>query len=37
MLSPSIGSYAVYEPDEEGWESWEDQFEQINAALRAAG
>jgi L-fucose isomerase-like protein len=37
MVTPRIGSYAVYEPDEEGWESWEDQFQQVNAALRDAG
>jgi L-fucose isomerase-like protein len=37
MVTPRIGSYAVYEPDEEGWENWEDQFEHVNAALREAG
>lgn len=37
MVTPRIGSYAVYEPDEEGWENWEIQFGQINAALRDAG
>lgn len=37
MYRPRVGSYAVYEPPEEGWENWEEQFEQINATLQAAG
>jgi L-fucose isomerase-like protein len=37
LHTPRIGSYAVYEPDEEGWENWEDQFRTINVALRDAG
>ncbi len=37
MYRPRVGSYAVYEPPEEGWENWAEQFEQVNAALQAAG
>jgi L-fucose isomerase-like protein len=34
---PLVGSYAVYEPPEEGWENWEEQFAQINARLAHSG
>jgi L-fucose isomerase-like protein len=37
MYQPKVGSYAVYEPPEEGWENWEEQFKQINAGLTSAG
>jgi len=37
MYKPRVGSYAVYEPPEEGWEDWEAQFAQINEALSAVG
>jgi L-fucose isomerase-like protein len=37
MYQPRVGSYAVYEPPEEGWENWEAQFAQINAGLAGAG
>jgi L-fucose isomerase-like protein len=37
MIKPRIGSYAVYEPPEEGWESWESQFSQINLELAGQG
>lgn len=37
MYKPKVGSYAVYEPPEEGWENWEGQFAQINAGLVSAG
>lgn len=37
MYQPKVGSYAVYEPPEEGWENWEGQFTQINAGLADAG
>ena len=26
MYQPKVGSYAVYEPPEEGWENWEQQI-----------
>jgi len=37
MHQPRVGSYAVYEPPEEGWEHWEEQFAQINTGLASAG
>jgi L-fucose isomerase-like protein len=37
MYQPKVGSYVVYEPPEEGWENWEEQFKQINAGLADAG
>ena len=37
MYRPKIGCYAVYEPPEEGWENWEEQFQQIRADLDATG
>lgn len=37
MISPRVGSYAVYEPPEEGWHDWEEQLRQINAGLASAG
>ena len=37
MLRPRIGSYAVYEPPEEGWHDWENQVGQLNARLEALG
>jgi L-fucose isomerase-like protein len=37
VIKPRIGSYAVYEPAEEGWEDWDQQFRQINDDLRKAG
>lgn len=37
MHKPKVGSYAVYEPPEEGWENWQAQFAQINAGLANAG
>ncbi len=37
MYHPKVGSYAVYEPPEEGWENWEQQFAQINAGLASVG
>jgi L-fucose isomerase-like protein len=37
MIKPRIGSYAVYEPPEEGWENWESQFSQINQELAGQG
>jgi hypothetical protein len=37
MYQPKVGSYAVYEPPEEGWENWEAQSAQINSALAKAG
>lgn len=37
MYQPKVGSYAVYEPPEEGWENWEAQLAQINAGLAKAG
>ena len=37
MYRPRIGSYAVYEPPEEGWADWQAQVAAINAALAEAG
>jgi hypothetical protein len=37
MLKPKVGSYAVYEPTEEGWQDLNQQFLQVNADLRGAG
>ncbi len=37
MIKPRIGCYAVYEPPEEGWENWEQQFSQINQELAGQG
>ncbi len=37
MLKPRIGSYAVYEPDEEGWEHLDEQFAAVNQDLKTAG
>lgn len=37
MIQPRIGSYAIYEPDEEGWENWEGEFLQINQVLSDSG
>jgi hypothetical protein len=37
MLKPKVGSYAVYEPTEEGWQDLNQQFQQVNADLRRAG
>jgi L-fucose isomerase-like protein len=37
MLRPRVGSYAVYEPPEEGWGDWEAQIARINAGLAQAG
>jgi len=37
MYQPKVGSYAVYEPPEEGWEHWAEQFEQLNQLLKKAG
>jgi L-fucose isomerase-like protein len=37
MLRPRIGCYAVYEPPEEGWENWEEQFTQVSQALNQMG
>jgi L-fucose isomerase-like protein len=37
MNQPKVGSYAVYEPPEEGWENWDEQLIQINMLLTGAG
>jgi len=37
MIKPRVGSYAVYEPEEESWEDWDEQFRQVNDDLRKAG
>ncbi|NPV84478.1 MAG: hypothetical protein HPY45_00535 [Anaerolineae bacterium] len=37
MIRPKIGTYAVYEPTEEGWESWSQQLQQINSDLADQG
>ena len=37
MYQPTVGSYAVYEPPEEGWENWEGQAKEVNAMLVGAG
>ncbi len=36
-MKPRVGSYAVYEPSEEGWEDIEAQFKEINENLKSAG
>jgi len=36
MIRPKVGSYVVYEPEEEGWEEWDVQFRQINDDLRTS-
>jgi hypothetical protein len=33
MLKPKAGSYAIYEPAEEGWQVLEAQFKRVNEAL----
>ena len=37
MYRPRIGCYVVYEPPEEGWQNWQDQFERMNHLLSAQG
>ena len=37
MHRPRIGSYAVYEPNEEGWHDWQSQLGQINTKLGERG
>jgi L-fucose isomerase-like protein len=37
IIRPRIGCYAVYEPPEEGWENWKEQFESINQELSDLG
>jgi len=37
MIQPKVGCYAVYEPPEEGWEHWQEQFQQINQDLQSQG
>ncbi len=37
MKKPRIGCYAVYEPPEEGWEDWENQFAGLNHLLENLG
>jgi len=37
MRKPRIGTYAVYEPDEEGWQELDQQFEAVNQDLTSAG
>ncbi len=37
MYRPRVGSYAVYEPNEEAWQDWEKQLAGINAGLEARG
>ncbi len=37
MYQPRIGSYAVYEPNEEGWHDWEKQIAEMNASLTSRG
>ncbi len=37
MYQPRIGSYAVYEPNEEGWHDWEKQIAEMNAGLTSRG
>ena len=36
-IAARVGSYAVYEPPEEGWENWEAQLLQINTDLASSG
>lgn len=37
MYQPKVGCYAVYEPPEEGWEDWENQFARVNQRLLDLG
>lgn len=37
MYQPKIGSYAVYEPPEEGWQDWEQQSATLNRLLGDQG
>ncbi len=37
MYQPRIGSYAVYESNEEGWHDWEKQIAEMNASLASRG
>lgn len=37
MYQPRIGSYAVYEPPEEGWHDWQEQIALINLELEKLG
>ena len=37
LVKPRVGSYAVYEPAEEGWQGWETRLSASNAGLRSAG
>lgn len=37
MIKPRIGSYAVYEPAEEGWENWQEQLDKTNQILEKLG
>lgn len=37
MIKPRLGSYAVYEPSEEGWEILNEQLRQVNEDLRRQG
>lgn len=37
MMKPRVGSYAVYEPSEEGWQDHVEQLRRINEDLRAEG
>jgi L-fucose isomerase-like protein len=37
LLKPRVGSYAVYEPPEEGWQGWEARLSALNIGLRDAG
>lgn len=36
-VAARVGSYAVYEPPEEGWENWAEQLSQLHARMAAAG
>jgi L-fucose isomerase-like protein len=37
LVKPRVGSYAVYEPPEEGWQGWETRLSASNDSLRSAG
>lgn len=37
MIKPRIGTYVVYEPDEEGWQEFDEQFSQFKQDLGLAG
>jgi L-fucose isomerase-like protein len=37
MYRPRVGSYAVYEPPEEGWQEWQDQLAQVGRDLEVQG